>query len=334
MFQLRIVSPPSLTPAVRRALESQAGVTNLTLVEGAVIRPMGDLILCEVAAEATSFVIEELRHFGLEEHGSITINRLDYVLSRAAREAEEAAPGSSANAVVWEAVEMLTSESATLSASFVAFMVLASLIAAAGLLTDSLILIIGAMVVGPEFGPMAGVCVALVQRRWALARNSVVALLVGFAFAIAAACLAGAVLKPTDVGPDVLHGDGSQATVFISEPGTWSILVALCAAVAGILSLTSAKSGALIGVLISVTTIPAAANMGLALAYTDSDEFWGSAAQLGLNAVSIVVAGTLTLAILRRASRKNRTRFLRASAAIVQPGRRREPGEPDVTPRR
>ena len=55
-------------------------------------------------------------------------------------------------------------------------MVLAALIAAVGIYQDSPILIVGAMVVGPEFGPIAGFCVALVQRRRQLARRSAVAL--------------------------------------------------------------------------------------------------------------------------------------------------------------
>jgi hypothetical protein len=118
MIQLRIVSPPGLSAAVRRVLESQAGVTNVAYVAGAVIRPQGDLILCDVAPEATSHVLKELQHFDLEEYGSISMTRIDYMLSRAARQAEDEAPGSSANAVVWEAVEMLTSESTQVSASF------------------------------------------------------------------------------------------------------------------------------------------------------------------------------------------------------------------------
>ena len=88
---------------------------------------------------------------------------------------------------MWEEVEARTSESATLSISFVVFMVLATLIAAVGILTDSLILIIGAMVVGPEFGPLAGVSVAIVERRLSLARRSLVALAVGFPVASVAA---------------------------------------------------------------------------------------------------------------------------------------------------
>ena len=68
----------------------------------------------------------------------------------------------------------------------------------------------------------------------------------------------------------------------------------------GVLSLTNAKSGALIGVLISVTTIPAASNVGVAAAYGDWREAAGAAAQLGINLASIVLAGVLTLFIQRR----------------------------------
>ncbi len=320
MIQLRIVSPPALSAAVRRVLESQPGVVNVAQFPGAVIRPEGDLILCDVAPEATSHVIQELQRFDLGEHGSISMNRIDYMLSRAARQAEEEAPGSSSNAVIWEAVESLTSESTQVSWSFLAFMAVAAVIAAAGLLTDSLILIIGAMIVGPDFGPIAGACVAIEERRWPLARRSITALVVGFGFAVVTACVAGVVWSATNLAPDELITSEGTATLFVSEPSRWSIVVALAAAVAGMLSLTSEKSGALVGVLVSVTTIPAAANMGLAIAYTNLNEFDGSAAQLVLNVVSMIAAGTLTLIVLRRASRRNWARFRKAGARLT--GRR------------
>ena len=154
-------------------------------------------------------------------------------------------------------------------------MVLATLIAAVGILTDSLILIIGAMVVGPEFGPLAGVCVAVVQHQLPLARRSLVALAVGFTAAIGATCPRNPDPQSGRNRADELSAELHPATLFISEPSTWSVIVALLAGVAGVLSLTTAKSGALIGVLISVTTIPAAANVGVAAAYGDWDEFTG-----------------------------------------------------------
>ena len=66
-------------------------------------------------------------------------------------------------------------------------MVLACLIASVGIILDSPILIIGAMVVGPEFGPIAGLCVALVQRKPDLVKRSLLPLAVGFPVGIAAA---------------------------------------------------------------------------------------------------------------------------------------------------
>ena len=109
--------------------------------------------------------------------------------------AEKAAPGLPSDAVVWEEVEQRTSENTELSISFVAFMVLAMQIGAVGILLDQPILIVGAMVVGPEFGPLAGLSVALVQRRPDFAKRSLAALGVGFPAGIVMACLATLVFR-------------------------------------------------------------------------------------------------------------------------------------------
>ena len=155
------------------------------------------------------------------------------------------------------------------------------------------------MVVGPEFGPLAGVCVAVVQRRGKLARRSGLALVVGFALAITATVLATLAFDGADIVPDDFDTADHALAASISSPDAFAFIVAACAGAAGMLSLSTAKSGALIGVLISVTTIPAAANLGIAIAYEDWDTAAGSAGQLGVNLLAILIAGTLTLYIQR-----------------------------------
>ena len=282
-----------------QALERSPAVLNLVRLPGASLKPAGDLVLCDVAREEVSVVIDQLTKLGLDRTGSISIAEVDSVISTEASRAAVAARGSPADAVIWEEVEAHTSESAELSLSFLAFMILATLIAAVGILTDSQILIIGAMVVGPEFGPLAGLCVALVQRRLELARRSATALVIGFPVAIALTIVAVLILRAGGPAPDEIAAHGRPATFFIAHPGTFSVLVALLAGVAGLLSLTTAKSGALLGVLISVTTIPAAANVGVATAYSDWSEFRGALAQLGINLSCIVLGGVATLAVQR-----------------------------------
>ena len=70
-------------------------------------------------------------------------------------------------------------------------------------------------------------------------------------------------------------------TGFIWHPDQWSFIVALIAGAAGALALALSKTATLVGVFISVTTVPAAGNLALGLAFRDSSEIRGSAAQLG-----------------------------------------------------
>ncbi|HVE97819.1 MAG TPA: DUF389 domain-containing protein [Mycobacteriales bacterium] len=299
MIHLRVVAPPELAaPAVACLTRSEA-VSSVVHLRGAATKPAGDLILCDVAREQASVLVAELTALGLAESGSITIEEAPTVLSAAADRAERAAPDLAfGDQVVWEDVEARTSEETALSVNFVEFMLIAGMLAAIGILLDSPILIVGAMVVGPEFGPLAALCVALVQKRAGLARRSAVALAAGFGAVIPVVYAATAVFRAVGVAPQVFPEH--PLTLFISNPDLFSFLVAYMAGTAGILSLTSAKSGALVGVLISVTTIPAAANIGVAGAYSQWGEVRGAVLQLVLNLVAIVAGGVARMLVQRR----------------------------------
>ena len=300
MIHLRIVAPEKEAHQALEILYGSPAVLNVVHLHAAAQKPDGDLILCDVAREEASVIIGDLKELEIPRVGSIAVEHIESSLSDAAAAAEKAAPGLPSDAVVWEEVEQITSENTELSISFVAFMVLAMQIGAVGILLDQPILIVGAMVVGPEFGPLAGLSVALVQRRSDLARRSLAALGVGFPTGIVLACLATLTFEAIGASPDDFVPSDHQLTAFISKPGFFSFFVAFVAGTAGILSLTNAKSGALIGVLISVTTIPAASNIGVAAAYGDWNEASGAAGQLAINLISIVLAGVLTLFIQRR----------------------------------
>lgn len=325
MVHLRIVVPSDRTQRVLDLLLAEASVCNVVLLEGVARRPVGDVILCDVAREDTSVVLSDLKELKIHEDGSIALEVIDTEISESARRAEHDARGAIADSVVWEEVEERSSENVELSFVFVVFMVLAALIAGVGIYLDSPILIVGAMVVGPEFGPIAGICVALVQRRRSLAVRSFVALAIGFPLAISAVFLATLVFKTTGLTPDVFSEKNHELASLIANPDFFAFFVAACAGAAGMLSLSTAKSGALIGVLISVTTIPAAANIGVSAAYGDWSSWRGSMAQLAINLGAILLAGTGTLYAQKLGYRRRRIRHLsdpgRSSAAGPPVGR-------------
>ncbi len=310
MIHLRIVAPHDTAKRALDLLCAEGSVINVVHLPGVAEKPEGDVILADVAREDASVVIHDLRELDIPETGSITLDFIDTQLSEGADRAEKHAPGLPSDAVVWEEVESRTNENTELGGAFLAFMGLACLIAAAGILEDQPILIVGAMVVGPEFGPLAGLSVALVEKRRDLARRSLRALAVGFPFGTLLALLATLLFKATGVVPDEFDPGKHPQTSFITEPGFFSFFVAFVAGIAGVLSLTSAKSGALIGVLVSVTTIPAAANIGVATAYGSAPEAAGAAIQLGVNLLAIVMAGVLTLYLQRRLYVRRRRKHL------------------------
>ncbi|MGW2029024.1 MULTISPECIES: DUF389 domain-containing protein [Streptomyces] len=308
MLHLRLITPAERTDEVVRLIESTVGTTHLVVLPGAARDPAGDVVLCDVAREAGDGLIAGLRRLGLDDTGSIAVDTIDLSLSRRADEAEEAAPGEGADAVLWEGLTEATHEESTLSVTYAAFITLATMIAACGVVLDNAILIVGAMAVGPEFGPLAGISTALVRRRPRLAWRSLTALLVGFALAMAVT--AGFSLLMDAVGlfsKARLEADRPN-TGFIYAPDWFSFVVAVLAGIAGTLSLTSAKSGALVGVAISVTTVPAAANAAVALIYDDTHQAARSSEQLLLNLLGIVLAGTLTLLAQKSLWKRRRRR--------------------------
>ncbi len=297
MIHLRLFVAAHAAGDVLDLLLDHPVVAHLAHMPGAARRPEGDVILCDVPRESASELVRDLRAIGLEHDGSITIEVLDTILSDSAREAERRAPGASGDAVLWESVRARAVESAEASYNFAWFMMLAALIAAIGILTDSIILVIGAMVLGPEFGPIAGLCLGLLERRKRIARQSLIALAVGFPLASLAAFAGTELFILAGIAPDAKPLAERVATIFIAEPDGFAVIVAALAGVAGMLSLTTNRGGALIGVFISVTTIPAAANMGVAAAYSDWGEFGGASLQLAVNLSAMVAAGLGTLRI-------------------------------------
>lgn len=297
MIHLRLTVPANLTAEIIQRLVAMPGVAHVAQLPGASALPPGDLLLCDLARESADEVIEWLQDVGIHVDGAITMGHIDTVVSDAAAQAEAAAPGHAADALVWEQLEAAARVEASLTPSLLVLMAVACMIASVGILLDSPILVVGAMVVGPEYGPLAALCVAGVRRRWSSAGNAASTLAAAIAAGIATSFALTVILRVTSVAPEGYDLTERQLTAFISDPDVLTAVVAVLAGVAGMLALSEARAGTLVGVLVSVTTIPAIANMGVAAAYGESPEVTGAAVQLAVNLAGLVVAGIATLAV-------------------------------------
>jgi len=305
VLHLRVIAPVGQRDEVLEVLRRHVGVTHVVVHRDAALEPPGDEITADIARESANDVVDDLKALDLRRVGAIALDLVDTVVSNAAYRAERDADGDPGDAIVWEELAARTREESTLNVTFLTFLCLACMIAAVGVVTDSPVTVVGAMVVGPEFGPLAALAVALVRRRLDLARRASIALLVGFP--VAMAVTAGFVLGGEALGWIQLQSTRQLNEVdFIFQVGPLSFVVALLAGAAGMLSLVSAKSAALVGVFISVTTVPAAGFAVVAASVGDWDIAVQSATQLLVNLVGITLAGVLVLGLRRRHASRHR----------------------------
>ena len=291
MLHVRVVSPSGATDQLVGTLVSRPGVRNLVVVRGAARRPDGDAVQFDLDTRDANPVLAQVRA-QLRDCGSVVIEKVDGPASGPDDQDAEAPP-------VWDMVESTIRAGGHYPPSFFTLLVIAGLIGAAGILTNSQILIVAAMVVGPEYGAVMATALGIDKRDRRAVRRGLVALVAGFALAVLATLVFGLLIRWSGHTPELYEQGIRPVSDLINSPNVFSVIVAVLAGIVGVVSLTESRANALIGVFISVTTIPAASDMGLSAAYGSWAEVRGSTFQLLLNVVLLIAVGAAGLRLLR-----------------------------------
>jgi uncharacterized hydrophobic protein (TIGR00271 family) len=308
MIHLRVVSPPDITDALVPALRAEPAVMNLTVLRSAVSNPDGDAVHFDVLQGVADDVIARLRELGVEQRGSIVLEDIDASVSALADSVSARRMRFQQFRPVWTEVEARIRLGGSYPPSWFGLLVIAGLIGAVGILTNSEILIVGAMVVGPEYGAILSLAFGVTRHDRTRAWHAAAALVVGFTLAVAGALLLSLVIRWAGLEPRAYALGIRPVSNLIDTPNWFSFIVAVLAGVVGVVSVTESRSSTLIGVFISVTTIPAASDIGVSLAFGSGSEAWGSTLQLLLNVTvltAVAIAGLpAQRAIWRRATRR------------------------------
>jgi uncharacterized hydrophobic protein (TIGR00271 family) len=309
MLHVRVVSPPGATEELLEKLAADPGIRNLILLPGAARHPDGDAVQFDLLDQSANRVLQRLRA-QLGPDGSIAIEYVDVSITAASAPATPGTPVGRARLAdvppVWDIVEAKIRADGQYPLSFFTLLVIAGLIGAVGILTNSQILVVAAMVVGPEYGAIMATALGIDKRDRGAVRRGLTALVVGFALAVLATLVFGLLIRWSGHTPRLYQLGLRPVSDLINTPNVFSVIVAVLAGIVGVVSLTESRANALIGVFISVTTIPAASDMGLSAAYSSWSEARGSTFQLLLNVVLLIAVGAAGLR-LQRAAWRNRT---------------------------
>ena len=161
MLHIRVVTPPALTGDLTDWLGNHPGVAGIVVHPGAARRPPGDAVHFDIRQAAANEVFERLRRMGLDAAAPSASSRSTRPWRpSASRAAPVRSSGSGARLGAGGGGIRAGSE---YPPSFYVLLTIAGLIAAVGILTNSQILVVGAMVVGPEYSAI--IVVALVRHQ-------------------------------------------------------------------------------------------------------------------------------------------------------------------------
>ena len=196
-------------------------------------------------------------------------------------------PKKSANGALREGLVQKVNGDIELDINFVVLTVLSAIVATIGLNSDSVTIVIAAMVIAPLLGPILAFALGTALGDTDLMGRAAKTGLMGFVIGFGTAFLI-TFLMPVDLA--------SQELLDRTTIGPAIVILALASGAAAALSLTTGMSSALVGVMVAVALLPPSAASALFLGAGEYQQAQRAAILLGLNVVSVLLAAQLVFA--------------------------------------
>jgi hypothetical protein len=289
MMHVEVIGPSAEMARVATAIDRLDGVRGVRRIDA--IRPGHSVVAASARPSAVDPLLDELMHLDVPER-DIAIIRAETVEWTATRRSE--------TSLVWADVLGQAWINARPIARYLTLMFAAGVISGYGVLDRNSILIVGAMAVSPDLLPITAIAVGLVGRTGRLGGEALLTLALGLGMASAAAALVALAQDRLDLIPSGFTlGSASDVLGGLTSISHETISVAFVAGVAGMLALETRASSA-VGVAVSVTTIPAAAYLGVAAGLGETGTAGGALGLLGVNVAMMTLGASATLLVQRR----------------------------------
>ncbi|ELZ34565.1 hypothetical protein C474_02631 [Halogeometricum pallidum JCM 14848] len=250
------------------------------------------LVEFPLPTQAVEYVMGELRDAGVDDREYTIIASAETAKTRNYHELEDrfVAGVEEDDSVAREEIRAKALDMHRNPLTYYSLTVFSALVAAAGLLMDSPAVVVGAMVIAPQVGSalISAVGISLNDRR--MIRMGFTQQLLGFGAAVAGAFLLGMTLKSGQIVTSMLDVSTVGQIAKRTSPGFLSVLVGLCAGSAGAFGLATALPVSLVGVMIAAALIPAAAAVGIGIAWGLPSVALGAGLLLVVNAVAVNVS--------------------------------------------
>ncbi|MFP5371852.1 MAG: DUF389 domain-containing protein [Actinomycetes bacterium] len=311
--------PPDRSGALVDDLSSLEGVVSLSRQRRASIIPPGDLVSVDVVNSSMPPLFDLLSRYGAGTDDAVSVSTTEplAVVSASSSSALARDPATSS----LEEVEATLERESNMRANKVTAMATAGAIAAVGLVTGSVHVVVGAMVIAPGFEPFVKVALRVTGRGRSFGR-AFADIAVGWS-ALFAGALAGAlVLRALGVSattPSAGYLAGSDLLTYWRDLTGSATVIAVLASVAGTVLVAASRAVLTGGVMIALALVPGAALGAIGLADGDLGLAADGALRWAHDAAVVTAVATAVLAGYRRA-RGRRLDGAAAAAGITNRG--------------
>lgn len=291
MRLIQATVPPTAFDDVQRVLDEQN--INYFATEETGNEKYDSVLYVSTSEGAVESVLEDLYAAGLDSEDHVVLIDTEVDIFGRADDVETSPEGYSriASAELEGKTEDLIPDFWT----FVTMMVLSTIVATTGVLLDSPAVVVGSMVLAPLFGPAISASVGTVIDDRNLWTRGIKLQVLGIILAVAGASLFASLMKVTYLLPSGFALTAAPQVAARLSPDLLSLVVALVAGVAGVISIATGGGRALVGVMMAAALLPPAAVIGIGIAWGESMVAIHSAILLVVNLLAINFASLVTL---------------------------------------
>lgn len=298
---IEAIVPPEKTDAVIERMRRLDSVAGISVQRRASVQPRGDIVTLQATNDGTRAALDALADLGVTEGGSILTSEPRSLISPP----YQGGIDRESNETVWDEMAFLLRRDSNVSVNYLAVMGLAGAVAAVGLWTNTVHVVVGAMLLAPGFEPLLRIPFALISGPRDLLTGGLRSSAYGYLLLALGAALTLLVLRLVDPGaaPELESRSWVRYWSSLTPP---SVVLSVLAAAAGAVVITAQRSVLSSGVMIALALVPGMSIAGMALV---SGEFWLAAQGLGrwaVDAASVVVVSAAVLGLKQAFIHKRR----------------------------
>ena len=262
---LELTVPSAVTDVLSAQLTELDSVIGLTVLRGASLKPIGDVLMVHVLNRGTD---EVLRRARAAVSNPDVLNVVTSEVASFIAPANHEAVDDDRDEAIWEEMESGLRHQGRITTNYMLLMALGGIVAAIGLVSDPVpqaVAFVASAIIAPGFDPMTKVPLGLVLKHWSLVRRGVESALAGYAVLVATAAFTMWALVAAGETSATTLATNSEVQHLV-DPKLAELLLAAAGALAGLVILAAFRRSFQAGPLIAMAFIPAAALIGAGLA--------------------------------------------------------------------